>query len=427
MRLLYDIFFIIFSIFYLPCLLLKGKLHKDFGQRFGRLPGELTRLERPVWIHAVSVGEALVAVKLASRMKKDFPQVPVVVSTTTKTGNEMVKRSDKGDVDACFYYPVDIRPVVSKVVKMIDPRLYVMVETELWPNLLEELNSRKVPVILANGRISDNSFRNYKKIKFITRRILRCIDRFCMQSDKDAERIIELGADSAKVSATGNMKFDEALAREGEEDAFSKEYLGLSSGDRVIVAGSTHPPEEVEIIDVYKALKAKYADLKLVLAPRHVERKDAVKIYIKRAGFTYSCFSDVVKKEAGPSGEVDVVLVDTIGHLKSLYNLATVVFIGGSIAKKGGQNPIEAARWGKPVIFGPNMQNFREIAEIFIENESAIRTQVIEHLKDTLDKLLGDEDLQSQISGNAHGVVEKNSGALSATLDVIEKYIKGKA
>ena len=249
MRLLYDVFFILFSIFYVPCLFLKGKLHRDFTQKFGVLPEEVKALEKPVWIHAVSVGEALVAVNLASGLKKDFPHIPVVVSTTTKTGNEMVRKNNSGEIDACFYYPADIRPVVSRGVREIGPRLYVMVETELWPNLLEEMRSRGIPVILANGRISDNSFRNYRRIAPVTRNILGCIDRFCMQSGKDAEKIKELGASPGSVSVMGNMKFDETLSREAPDEDFSMEQLGFSPVDRVIIAGSTHPPEEAEGID----------------------------------------------------------------------------------------------------------------------------------------------------------------------------------
>ena len=423
MRVLYDIFFIIFSIIYIPCLLFKGKLHKDIKQRFGILPAELSHLEKPVWIHAVSVGEAAVASKLAGEIKKNFPQKSVIVSTTTKTGNEMARKSGKGEVDAVFYYPLDISWVVSKVVKLIDPALYMMIETELWPNLLEEFKAKGVPVLLANGRISDNSFGNYKKIGAITRRILGCIDHFCMQSKKDAERICSLGADSRKISVTGNMKFDGGLASSSRGEVFKKEQMGFSGEDRVIVAGSTHPPEEAEIINVYKTLKAKCADLKLILAPRHVERKDAVKIFIEKVGFKYRCFSDILNEKTASQGEADIILVDTIGHLKGLYDIATVVFIGGSIASKGGQNPIEAARLGKPVVFGPHMENFREIAEIFLETGGAVRASSFGELKEIFEGLLSDPEKRKRYSENAKKVVESNSGALSRTVEEIKRYI----
>lgn len=426
MKFLYDIFFIIFSIVYIPCLLFKGKLHREFKQKFGILPAKVGQFDRPVWIHAVSVGEAAVASKLAGEIKNNFKGVSVIISTTTKTGNEMVQKTAKGAVDAVFYYPLDISMVVSKVIRFINPRLYVMIETELWPNLLEEMKVRGIPVVLANGRISDKSFLNYKKIGSITRRILGCIDHFCMQSDKDAERIKVLGADSKKVSVTGNMKFDEELAAPLEGESFSRVYLGFSESDKVIVAGSTHPPEEAEIISIFKELKAKYSDLRLVLAPRHVERKEAVKIYIEKAGFQYRCFSDIVNSTEKYAGSVDIILIDTIGHLRDLYKVATVVFVGGSIASKGGQNPIEPARLGKPVVFGPHMQNFREIADIFLENEAAMRASGVSQLKEIFDKLLIDEDSRLKIAKNATKVVNDNSGALTRTEKELARYMDKK-
>ncbi len=417
MRLIYDLFFIIFSIFYIPYLLVKRKAHRDFFQKLGFLPREVTILSNPVWIHAVSVGEAALAAKLAADIKCKFKDTPVIVSTTTQTGNNMIRKLANGNVDAVFYYPIDMRMVTARVVRLLKPRLYVMVETELWPNLLEELYSKDVPVVIANGRISDGSFENYKKIRFVTRRILKGISCFCMQSDRDAERIQELGASSEKVFVTGNMKFDEKDPVPFDAVP-GRERWGFNANDEIVVAGSTHCPEENEIIDIYKDLKADRKNLKLVLAPRHIERAEAIKIHVEKEGLKCRCLSG----SAEDTG-YDVLLVDTIGHLKDIYGIATVVFIGGSLVKKGGQNPIEAARWGKAVVFGPHMFNFREVSDIFLEHNAAFRVKDKRHLKDLTEELLNDPEKRDRAAEGARKVIEENTGAVSVTIEKVEEYL----
>ncbi len=315
-----------------------------------------------------------------------------------------------------------MRAVVRRAVRLIGPRLYVMIETELWPNILEELHSKGVPVILANGRISDPSFKNYKRIRFIMKRILGCVDRFCMQSGADAERIERLGVPRDKICVTGNMKFDGQSLPSGPR-AFGREYLGFAEDDEVIIAGSTHFPEERQLIDVYRQLREKRKRLKLILAPRHVERTDALRIYIEKSGLAYRLFSDILEQGGNEPGGRDVLLVDTIGHLRELYSAADVVFIGGSLAKKGGQNPIEAASREKPVVFGPNMSNFREVADIFLQNKAALRVKDAIQLKTVMEELLGDPALKNRMGENARRVIEENSGAVERTMGVIGKYL----
>lgn len=422
MRFLYDIFFLIFSVFYIPGLLIKGKLHKDFAQKFGRLPGDVTCLKKPVWIHAVSVGEAAVAAELASGIKRRHPARAVVVSTTTRTGNDMIKKKGKGAVDAVIYYPFDLGVVVSRVVKSIDPALYVMVETELWPNLLNELALREIPVVLANGRISDSSFRNYNRIKFVTRNILRCITAACVQTDADAEKIKALGADADRIFVCGNMKFDAVLFQEKVPE-FSKEQLGFGKDDAVIVAGSTHFPEEKIIQDAFVELRGIFSDLKLVIAPRHTERKEAIRIYAERNSLKTAFFSDISSRSEGPAVRPDVVIVDTIGHLKDLYGLATIVFVGGSMTRKGGQNPIEAAMWTKAVVFGPDMSNFREVSRIFLEGEAAVKVQNARELLEAFKDLIEDRSKREKMASGAFRVIKENSGAVTKTLEILDEYI----
>jgi 3-deoxy-D-manno-octulosonic-acid transferase len=423
MRILYDLFFAVFGVFYIPVLLLKGKMQRGFLQKIALLPDKVTGMDRPVWIHAVSVGEAVLAARVAAEIKNRFPDIPIVVSTTTQTGNDMARKSAGDVIDEIFYYPLDISVVVARVVRLINPRLYIMMETELWPNLLEELHLKGIPVVLANGRISDASFANYRRIRVITKHILRCIDRFCMRSERDAKRIEQLGAPADKVSVTGNVKFDPGGVS-CDDGKIDKKCLGFDPGDEIIVAGSTHSPEEQAIITVYGELRKKQDNLKLVLAPRHVERASAVIKLAENAGLKCRRFSDVIGGEQPEREKYDVLLVDTIGHLKDLYSVATLVFIGGSLAKKGGQNPIEAARWEKTVIFGPHMSNFREVAEVFLENKAAVRVNDVREFRETLAGFLADPEKKKRIAENARRVIEENAGAVSRTVKQIEQYLR---
>lgn len=420
MRILYDLFFLIFSLLYIPTLVFKGKAHKDLAERFGFLPEGISKLSKPVWIHGVSVGETGVAVRIASEIKKHFPGVQVVISTTTKTGNDLAKKSGSGIADGIFYFPLDMTAVVSRVVRKVCPRLFITVETELWPNLLEELRSRKVPVAVVNGRISDKSFSRYMLIKLLMKRILACVDVFCMQTASDADRIKKLGALESRVNITGNMKFDDKPLA-GTASKLDKAYFGFTESCEILVAGSTHFSEENTIIDVYTRLLPRRPGLKLVIAPRHVERTEAIEAYVGKAGLRFAKFSEL---SAGKRAEgVDVVIVDTIGHLKDVYSVATLVFIGGSIVKKGGQNPIEAASWGKAVVFGPNMFNFREVSRMFLEREAAIQVKDGAELGMAVAELLNDPAKREAMGVNALRVIQENSGAVIRTADVIAKYV----
>ena len=240
MRIIYNIFFLVFSVFYVPYLIFKNKFHKDFFQKLGNLPEEVIESKKPIWIHAVSVGESVLAVKLIKEIKRRSLDLEIVVSTTTQTGYDLLNKNVTNLVNGIFYYPLDFSFIVSKVIKLVDPMMYVLIETELWPNLLEEFKRKKIPVILVNGRISDNSFKNYKRIKFITKKLLSCINVFCVQTNKDAERIGFLGGEVKNVKILGNIKFDETLPNALENDI--RKECGFSPNDKIIVAGSTHCP-----------------------------------------------------------------------------------------------------------------------------------------------------------------------------------------
>jgi len=426
MRILYDIFFIIFGIFYLPYLVVKGKLHKGFAEKFGFLPKHASDLDKPVWIHAVSVGEALVAVKLAEAIKKREANVSVIVSTTTRTGNDIVRKhlsSMPGIANLVFYYPLDISWIVERTIKTIDPALYVMIETEMWPNLLRTLKKRNVPVVLVNGRISDGSFANYKRFKFVISTIVKNIGYFCMQSEQDALRIEELGASVDKISVTGNMKFSERLPGRGNK-VFKMAALGVDEKNKIIIAGSTHFPEEKTLISVFKKLKGLRQDLNLILAPRHIERTGEIEKLLGREGLSYTRLSSILKGQGLRAKGHDVLLVNTIGHLSDLYGVADIVFIGGSLVHKGGQNPIEAAKWGRTVIFGPDMSNFKEISRIFLDNKAAIQVKDAKDLNSVLKDLLSNREKNLNMSRNAMEVISNNADAIDRTMDVVMEYVR---
>ncbi|HNX91052.1 MAG TPA: 3-deoxy-D-manno-octulosonic acid transferase [Candidatus Omnitrophota bacterium] len=421
MRFLFDVFFMMFSVVYLPYLFLGRRMHKDFKQRFGYLPAEATSFKKPVWIHAVSVGEAQVALELAAKLKKEMKDVPVVVSVTTKTGYALLSQWAGKTVDAVFYSPIDISWIVARVIRKIDPRVYVMIETEIWPNILTALRRNKVPIVLANGRISDFSFNNYRTIRFLIKGVFENINVACMQSQKDVERIIALGIPEKRCFVTGNMKFD--MAGGGMGEGISKKDIGFEDGDEVLVAGSTHSPEEKYLTDIYREIRVGNKKVKFIVAPRHIERADSVQEYIEGTGLVVQRFSEIYRNPGLKRRDLDVVIVDTIGHLKNIYNAATVIFIGKSLVENGGgQNPIEAARWGKPVVFGKYMSNFREIADLFLENGAALEVSDKENLAIVLDRLFENGEERSRLGTNALKVIERNTGATARTAEKI-KYI----
>ncbi len=423
MKILYNIFCIIFSLVYLPYLLIKGKYHKDFFQKLGFIPEDIASLDSPIWIHAVSVGEVNLAVKVGSALKKSSSDVPVIVSTTTSTGNDLARKNINKGIDKVFYYPLDITVVVRRVIKAVKPSLYMIIETELWPNMIEEMHAEGVPVVIINGRLSDSSFRNYKKISFVTKSIFRSVDIFCMQSELDAFRVKELGAPEEKVFVPGNLKFDELSKISGSE-TFSKKDFGFGEKSDIIVAGSTHYPEENLIIDIFKRLKETRRGLRLILAPRHIERIDAISVYCETAGMRYDRLSEFLGSGSLSVKDPEVLLVDTIGHLKDLYELASIVFIGGSITDRGGQNPIEAAARGKAVVFGPNMTNFRQVSGLFLDNDASCRVRDEKDLERVLGELVDDPSRRQEISRNAEKVISDNDGAVKRTIETIERFLK---
>ncbi|MBN1526735.1 MAG: 3-deoxy-D-manno-octulosonic acid transferase [Candidatus Omnitrophica bacterium] len=417
---LYDIAFLIFSLFYLPALIFKGKMHRDFLQRFGKYdPVTLATLEyfkSAIWIQAVSVGEVALCKSLIPQLKERFPGRPIVLSTITKTGNDLAKR-EFSQYAAVIYFPLDLSFIARRVVNMVKPSVYIMVETEIWPGVLRELSREKVPSIIINGRISDRSFGKYKLARPFLKRTLSGISRFCMQSDLDAERIIEMGAAAGKVRITGSMKFDAA----GDTKAGAPvPSVRLKPGEELFVAGSTHDGEEDAVISAYKTLTGEFPDLRLLVAPRHITRVADVEKAVRGAGFEPVRVSKCQGVKAS-----DVLVLDTIGHLKDFYSVATLVFIGGSLVKHGGQNPIEPALFEKPIIFGPHMFNFKAIAASFVNNGGAVQVDGPAGLLEECRRLLRDKPARQALGANAKRTVAENRGATGKNIEAIADLVLG--
>jgi len=416
MVLFYDILFIIFSLLYLPYLLLKKKWHSNFWARFGFLSKEKLNLKDKsrIWIHAVSVGEVLVVKNLLPKIRHAYPGYQIIVSVVTQTGFHMAQSIIQGD-EIVIYAPVDLSFAVRRYLDVLQPKIYLNAETELWPNLLTALHKRSIPIIQINGRISDKAFKGYKFFKGLLRPILACIDCFCAQSETDAKRMKELGASSEKVFVTGNIKFDDLLGDKSKE----LPQAILNKKGLMFVAGSTHPGEEEIILDVVQSLKGEFSGLCAILAPRHPDRAGEIVGLCVQKGFQAIKFSDIKEDLDAQT----VVVVDTIGHLRSLYPLADVVFLGKSLTVKGGHNVIEPAYYGKPIIIGPFMQNFRDITKLFLESDALIQITSKLQFQEALAKLLKDQSLRNRLGKNAKEVIEQNQGATDKTFARILKVM----
>jgi 3-deoxy-D-manno-octulosonic-acid transferase len=396
--------------------------HKYVGslrQRLGHLPVSLNvDGESSIWIHAVSVGEALTARALVEDLRRRYPRLRLYLSTTTMAGQEVARRSLQ-QVDAVFYFPFDWTFAVRRTLDIVRPRVFIMMETEIWPNLLRMCRARGIRTVLINGRISSRSYPRYKLVRPFFRRVLADIDRFCMQSEESAHRLLDLGADPTRVTVTGSLKFDSLelpLLGHGKPRERVLRFFRLSANRPVVVAGSTFRGEEAAVLHAFSRIKATMPTALAVIAPRQPERFGEVERLAREAGFATVRRSDL-PIDAEP--RADVVVLDTLGELAQLYQIATAVFVGGSLVDHAGHNILEPAMFGKPIVFGPYMQNFKEIALAFITNGAAVQVQSERELDEALLTLLTDPVLRARLGAAARALVEANRGAKDKTLAVI--------
>ncbi len=423
--LIYNVLLVLGSPVIVGLLLTKKRCQRGLQGRLGEVPSVLYDLSGPVvWVHAVSLGEVTAIVPLLRAMKEEDPQQAIVVSTVTETGREMVLNQLKGVAIHC-YAPLDFWWAVNRYVRVLKPCLFILVESEIWPNLLTSLTQNHVPVCLVNGRISSRSFSRYQMVKRLMKRIWSFLDLALMQTPQDAERIKQLGANENVIHVTGNMKFDQAVDHHEKFDSIQaiKATLGVRDTELVIVAGSTHPREEEQLLQAYQSLSQSKKDVVLVLAPRHIERASELEAVI--ASFGLSCvrrtqMSDenvVIAKEHSPR----VILLDSRGELPYVYRVGFVGFVGGTLVPIGGHNLLEPAQWGRPVMFGSYVDHCQEIARQLLLAGGAVQIHEPKDLGSHLLHLLENFAEVEQMGRKALLVVEQNRGVVKKNLKMIRQ------
>lgn len=398
------------------------KYREGIPERFGLLDkGKLERLKGGpvVWVHAVSVGETNAVVPLLKSFKEKHPEAKVLFSTVTRTGNRVAASQGKGLVDALIYFPLDISWVVRRVVKMVGPCAFIVVEKEVWPNIFRTLNRSSIPIIVVNGTISDKSFKRFMRLKFFFRDVFGQISYFCARTDEDLVKAVKAGVREGSAEAVGNIKFDlKAPAASTEALESLKEALSIGPKDKVIVAGSTHRGEEEVILNAFKGLLKEIPGVRLILAPRHPERFGEVESIIKKSSL--SC----VRRTSGAGACADVVLLDTVGELLTVYSFATAAIVGGSLVEGiGGHNLLEPAYFSKPVIYGGYLTTYLAMAEMLEAAGAGVRVNGESELAGALKKILTDNGLRERSGASARKVVEENRGAIKRTVEIIERFL----
>lgn len=395
---LYNILLALGMIFLVPFygakILFTGKYRKSIGPKLGFLDRDnlknALKGHPRIWVHAVSVGEVTAAAPIVEKLRSHQPEACILLSTSTETGQDMAKKIVP-HASAFFYFPLDFPFVVRKVIDLIRPDIFVAMETEIWPNFIRICKESGAKLLILNGRISPRSYKKYMKTKSFWRRVLQGIDEIGVISETDANRIKDVGIDENKVQVVGNAKYDSLASRASDPALQSEVYerLGIVPGSLVLVAGSTHYNEESIILNVYRGLLAKFPDLILILVPRHIERREEVLTIIKNSGYSDCITMSEINTGKKRCGE-RIILVDVIGELFKIYSVATLVFCGGSLVPRGGQNILEAGAWGKVVLFGPFMDDFpaeKQLLEsvgagITVKNGNGLLEMAIQYLSD---------------------------------------------
>ena len=433
MYLLYSILLTLGFIILLPRFLLdaarKGKYAAGFRQRLGHLPDFHKKGSPVLWLHCVSVGETNAAFPLVKEILKKYPNYRLVVSTTTNTGQDLAQKLYGELADLVFYFPFDWKFTVRRALNKIKPNIVLLMETELWFNFIREADKRGATVFVVNGRLSENSFKRYLYIKKFMSRVLYHITLALMQENADANRIKKLGIRSNKVKITGNIKFDQSLDGMNERLTLKlKHRFDIEKDSPLIVAASTHSPEEELILKAFKQVSEKLKNPKprLLLVPRHPERFEKVAELIKNSGF------DFARRSENPL-ETDknarIILLDSIGELRSVLPLAEIVFVGGSLIPHGGQNILEPAIVEKPIVTGFYTMNFDAIIKEFLKQNALIQmpqlneTEVPEKLAEVFLNLLQDAEKRAKLAANAFAVMQKNRGATERTVEYLDPFL----
>jgi 3-deoxy-D-manno-octulosonic-acid transferase len=410
--------YLLFAVLF-PVLSLHRKTRNGLGQRLGFYPpGKLPEGGAPrVWLHGASAGDLLALSPMIRHLRTRFPQAKVILSTTTNTGYMMASERLAGQIDAVVYAPYDLWGATRRAVRALKPDLLVLEYTEIWPNLIRAAKNAGARVVMTNGRFSPGHLGKYRTLFSTIGNPLREIDLFLMREDDEAERVLGLGAPLERVWVTGNTKFD-ALATPGpaDEDRELRRALGIPERARVLIAGSTHEGEEEKVLEVYRRLLREHPDLRLVIAPRYIDRSARIVALATEGGFTVALRSRENKAGA------QVVVLDTIGELSRAYRLATLVFVGGSFTTRGGQNILEPAAQGRPVLFGPHMENFHDSVQVLI-GRGGIQVNDADHLFKIVGELLARPDTVASLGELAQAAVRQVSGASNRNVDHMERLL----
>jgi 3-deoxy-D-manno-octulosonic-acid transferase len=403
----YVLFWIAF-----PVLCLHRKTRGGLGERFGVYrPGRLPRGGRPViWLHGASAGDLLSLSPMIREFRERVPGCHIVLTTLTNTGHIMATGRLAPLIDAVAYAPWDLVGSTRRAVAAIQPDLLVLEYTEMWPNLIHAARRAGARIVLTNGRFSPARLRGYRTLFSLAGNPLRELDLLLMREDDEAERALGLGAPLERVWVTGNTKFDALASPAQEDDATLRQALGLEPADRVLIAGSTHEGEEEKIIAVYRRLLVDHPDLRLVIAPRYIDRAPRIVALAQQAGLTAGL------RSGGNPQRGQVVVLDTIGELARAYRLATIVFVGGSFTTRGGQNILEPAAQGRPVLFGPHMENFHDSVQVLV-GRGGIQVNDPDHLHRILGELLARPDRLASLGELARAAVLQVSGASARNVD----------
>ncbi len=430
MRFLYNILLMMAAVpvllYFLLKMLMTGKYRKSFIQKLGgrqdKILSGLNNEGKRIWFHAVSVGEVTAAAPIVASLKMKRPGARIIFSTSTETGQGMAERLVQG-ADAFIYFPLDIPFAVNKMLDLVRPDVFVLVETELWPNFLSAASKRGVSSLMVNGRISPRSFSKYRGTGFFWRGILKNIAAAGMISDIDATRIADIGMAAGKIRVMGNAKYDAlaAMVSQDLQDDIVRRY-NVRQDEKFLVAGSTHPGEEDVIIQVYRELLATYPELGLILVPRHIERAGDVIHLLRQADL--KDMITTTQMISGRSRENEkVIVVDVIGELFKAYSLATVVYCGGSLVPKGGQNILEAAAWGKVVFYGPSMEDFSQEAALLEGAGAGIRIHNSRELSEGILRMLADPQDAQRRGERGQAVVLANMGAAERYAEMVTEYL----
>jgi 3-deoxy-D-manno-octulosonic-acid transferase len=425
---LFLVFFAVSSPYYFMRLRRRGDWIAGFGQRFARYGPEVKQAltnRHVIWLHAVSVGEVNLCTQLIAALEPRVPNVKIVVSCTTTTGMAELRRRLPTHVTK-IYYPVDRRKYVRHALASINPQAIVLVEAEIWPNFLWRAAELKIPVFLANARLSDRSYPRYKKFGWLFRRLFASFAGVGCQNAEDAQRLRDVGCREKNVRVVGNLKFDAAkLTEQRRLDVRGMlRQIGVDDDAPVLVAGSTHDGEEMLLVEMAERLRVKFPNLFLILVPRHFERCKDLGQKFRTRGVKFIYRNEVFPGSKFRPGDTNCLLVNTTGELKFFYEPASIVFVGKSMTAIGGQNPIEPGALGKAIVFGPNMQNFTDITRSFLHNDAAVQVRSPEELERVVGELLENQVRRAELGRNALKVVAENLGAVERTVEMILPHLE---